>query len=473
MNTATMLSQVLAAHDSQRPLCLAGARLIDPACGLDALGHVWLRDGRIERIDAIKNIAAKADLKGDTASFLPDVGAETADGTTVVDVRGLVLAPALTDLCVRLREPGHEHEGLLSSELQAAMAGGVGTLVCLPDTDPVLDEPALIDMLRWRASRSGATRVLPLGALTAGLRGAELSEMAQLAEAGCIGFTQADHPLPPTPVLLRALQYAATFGLGVWLRPLEAGLGGGVAASGALATRLGLSGIPVAAETIAMHTVLELLRGMSAPPSVHFMRMSSAAGVALLRQAQAQGLPVTADVSINSLHLTDVDMGYFDTRARLVPPLRQQADRQALREALADGTLSALVSDHTPVTADEKTLPFAEATPGATGLELLLSLAWKWAADDGVPMARALAAVSQGPQQVLAASAGKPDAGPAGLQVGASADVMLWDPQAHWVAEPAVLQSQSHLTPFAGYELPGQVQALWLRGKLCGPRQRP
>ncbi len=460
MNT---FATALAALDPARPLCIAGARLVDPASGLDALGHVWLRGGRIERIDAIKNIATPADLQGASGVSMPQAAADES----MLDARGLVLAPALTDLCVRLREPGHEHEGLLSSELQAAMAGGVGTLVCLPDTDPVLDEPALIDMLRWRASRSGATRVLPLGALTAGLRGAELSEMAQLAESGCVGFTQADAALPVTPVLLRALQYAATFGLGLWLRPLDAGLGGGVAASGPMATRLGLSGVPVAAETIAMHTVLELMRGMSAPPRVHFMRLSSAAGVALLRQAQTQGLPVTADVSINSLHLTDVDTGYFDTRTRLVPPLRQQADRAALRQALADGTLSALVSDHAPVTADEKTLPFAEATPGATGLELLLSLACKWATEDGVPLARALATVTHGPQQVLAASSGA--APQPGVQVGATANLLLFDPQAHWVVQPQALQSQSHLTPFAGYELPVQRLALWLQGQRCNP----
>ncbi len=293
--------------------------------------------------------------------------------------------PGLVDLAVRLREPGHEHAGMLASEMAAAVAGGVTSVVCPPDTEPVLDEAGLVEMLRHRAERLQQARVFPLGALTRNLEGEVLTEMLHLTQAGCVGFSQAEVPLANTQALLRALQYASTFGYTVWLRPQELHLGKGVAASGPLATRMGLSGVPVAAETIALHTIFELVRSTQA--RVHLCRLSSAAGVALVRQAKAEGLPMTCDVSINSLHLTDMDIGYFDSRMRLNPPLRQQRDRDALRAGLADGTIDALVSDHTPVDEDAKTLPFAESEPGATGLELLLSLTLKWAQDSGIPSA--------------------------------------------------------------------------------------
>jgi dihydroorotase len=263
----------------------------------------------------------------------------------------------------------------------------------------------------------------------------------------------------------RALQYASTFGYSVWLRPQELHLGKGVAASGALATRLGLSGVPVAAETIALHTIFDLVRATRT--RVHLCRISSAAGVELVRQAKAEGLPVTCDVSINSLHLTDLDIGFFDSRMRLTPVLRQQRDRDALRAALADGTVDALVSDHTPVDEDAKALPFAESEPGATGLELLLSLTLKWAQDSGVGLSPALATVTRGPAAVLGASLG-PLADQIGtLRVGAMADLCVFDPLAHWVVEPSALCSQGKHTPFGGYELPGRVRATLVGGAIA------
>jgi dihydroorotase len=282
-----------------------------------------------------------------------------------------------------------------------------------------------------------------------------LTEMAELTESGCVGFTQAEVPLSSTQVLQRALQYAATYGFAVWLRPQELYLGKGVAASGPLATRLGLSGVPVAAETIALHTIFELMKTTGA--RVHLCRISSAAGVELVRQAKAAGLAVSCDVSINSLHLTDVDIGYFDSRARLTPPLRQQRDRDAIRAALGDGTVDALVSDHTPVDEDAKTLPFAEAEPGATGLELLLSLALKWAEDSGdaaKALPRALAVVTSAPAQVR-------------LVEGGVADLCVFDPQARWTVQADTLRSQGKHTPFSGYELPGQVRATVAAGQVA------
>ncbi|QDL55691.1 dihydroorotase [Rhodoferax aquaticus] len=425
-------------------ILIQSGRIIDPASGLDQVGDLAIADGKVLSIGS------------SPSGFAPD---------TTLQAQGLVVSPGLVDLSVRLGEPGHEHEGKLATELAAAVAGGVTTVVCPPDTDPVLDEPGLVEMLRYRAERLKLSRVFPLGALTRSLKGEVLTEMLELTQAGCVGFGQAEVALSNTQVLQRALQYASTFGYPVWLRPQEFHLGKGVAASGPLATRMGLSGIPVAAETIALHTIFELMRSTGAP--VHLCRISSAAGVALVRQAKQEGLPVTCDVSVNSLHLTDVDIGYFDSRMRLTPPLRQQRDRDALRAALADGTIDALVSDHTAVGEDEKALPFAESEPGATGLELLLSLALKWAQDSGLSIAQALATVSARPAQVLAKSKVAAAAGLGQLRVGAVADVCVFDPQAEWRVEPSALRSQGKHTPFGGYELQGRVRATLVAGHVA------
>jgi len=292
-----------------------------------------------------------------------------------------------------------------------------------------------------------------------------LTEMAELTEAGCIGFGQAEVPLANTQVMQRALLYAATYGYTVWLRPQELHLGKGVAASGSLATRLGLAGVPVAAETIALHTIFELVRATGA--RVHLCRISSAAGVALVRRAKDEGLPVSCDVSINSLHLTDNDIGYFDSRMRLSPPLRQQRDRDALREALADGTVDALVSDHTPVDEDAKTLPFAEAEPGATGLELLLGLSLKWAQENGLGLTRALAVLTSEPARVLGPALGTLQASAGQLVEGGVADVCVFDPGAAWTVAPEALRSQGKHTPFSGYELPARVRCTIAAGQLA------
>jgi dihydroorotase len=421
-------------------ILIKGGRVIDPASGFDSKVDVVLVNRTILAIETV------------ASDFCAD---------QVIDATGCIVCPGFVDLAVRLREPGHEHAGMLASELAAAVAGGVTSVVCPPDTDPVLDEPGLVEMLRFRAEKLKASRVFPLGALTRNLQGEVLTEMLALSDAGCVAFSQAEVPLANTQVLLRALQYASTFDHAVWLRPQEIHLGKGVAASGPLATRMGLSGVPVAAETIALHTIFELVRATSA--RVHLCRISSAAGVALVRQAKAQGLAVTCDVSINSLHLTDTDMGYFDSRMRLNPPLRQQRDRDALRAGLADGTIDALVSDHTPVDEDAKALPFAEAEPGATGLELLLSLALKWSRDDGVDLSRALAVLTSAPGQVLkgqAATLGQ-------LQVGGLADICVFDPAAHWLVEPTALRSQGKHTPFSGFELPGRVRCTVVGGRVA------
>ncbi|HSO44734.1 MAG TPA: dihydroorotase, partial [Rhodoferax sp.] len=391
--------------NKQKRVLIQGGQVIDPASGLDAQADVALANGAVL---AIQNIPS---------DFQPEI---------TIPAAGCLVLPGLVDLAVRLREPGNEHARMLESEMAAAMAGGVTSLVCQPDTDPVLDEPGLVEMLRFRAEKLEQARVYPLGALTRGLKGETLTEMVMLTDAGCVAFSQAEVMLGNTQVLQRAFQYATTFGYAVWLRPQDYFLGQGVAASGPLATRMGLSGVPVMAETIALHTIFELMRATGA--RVHLCRISSAAGVALVRQAKADGLKVTCDVSINSLHLTDADIGYFDSRARLNPPLRQQRDRDALRAGLLDGTIDALVSDHTPVDEDAKALPFAESEAGATGLELLLSLAYKWHQDSGAPLLRALQVVTDGPAQVLGAALGHRLGRTGRLQVGGLADVCVFDP---------------------------------------------
>ena len=428
-------------------ILIKGGRLIDPASGLDRIGDLAIAAGRIVAL-------------GEPTEFAAD---------RIVDASGLIVAPGLVDLAARLREPGHEHEGMLESELAAAAAGGVTSLVCPPDTDPVLDEPGLVEMLKFRARKLSRCRLFPLGALTKDLHGESLTEMAELTEAGCIGFSQAESPVRDTLVLNRALMYAATYGYTVWLRPHDAYLGNGVAASGAVATRLGLSGVPVMAETVALHTIFELMRATGA--RVHLCRISSAAGVALIRAAKKEGLAVTADVSINSLHLTDVDIGYFNPAMRLTPPLRQGRDRDALRAGLADGTLDALVSDHMPVAADEKNVPFAEATPGATGLELLLSLALRWAQDGGLPLSQALGVITAKPVSVLGDALGSLSVSAGRLVVGGVADVCVFDDKASWAVTPDALSSQGKHTPFAfetsGFELPAQVRMTVVAGHIA------
>jgi dihydroorotase len=424
-------------------ILIKNGRVVDPASGLDKVCDLAIAAGRIVSV-------------GDAASFTV---------SKVIDAGGCIVAPGLVDLAARLREPGHEHEGMLESEMAAAVAGGVTSLVCPPDTDPVLDEPGLVEMLKFRSEKLHQARVFPLGALTRRLEGEVLTEMVELTESGCVGFSQADTALANTQVLQRALQYASTFSYTVWLRPQDAHLGRGVAASGPLATRLGLSGVPVAAETIAMHTIFELVKITGA--RVHLCRLSSAAGVELMRQAKEQRLPVTCDVSINSLHFTDTDIGYFDSRMRLNPPLRQQRDRDALRQGLADGTIDALVSDHTPVKDDAKTLPFAEAEPGATGLELLLGLALKWGHDSGANLVDTLAVLTSRPAKVLGASLGTLQASVGRLAAGGVADVCVFDPQAEWTVTDSTLRSQGKHTPFSGYALPGRVRCTIAAGQVA------
>jgi dihydroorotase len=414
---------------------IRGARIVDPASKREREGDLFLADGLVAALDRAPD------------GWRPD---ET------IEARGLVAAPGLVDLSARLREPGFEYRATLESEMQAAVAGGVTTLACPPDTDPPLDEPGLVEMLTRRARSLQSARVHPLGALTVGLAGQRLAEMAELTEAGCMGFFQGRAPLPDLATLVQAMRYAASFGYTVWLRPEDSSLAQGVAHDGEVATRLGLPAVPVIAETIALRAILELMQVTGA--RIHLARLSSAAGVAIVAEAKSRGVPITCDVGVNHLHLSDRDIGDFDPMCNLAPPLRSAGDRDALRAGLAQGIIDAVCSDHTPVDEDAKQVPFAEAEPGATGLELLLPLTLQWGRESGLDLATTLARVTSEPARVLGVDAGR-------LAPGTSADICLFDPAARWVVEPARLASQGRNTPFLGAELAGRVVRTLVGGR--------
>ena len=414
---------------------ISRGRVIDPALELDRVTSVYIAEGAIAGVGE-----SPREWRADR----------------VIDAQGCIVCPGFVDLAARLREPGLEHKATLESELAAAAAGGVTGLACPPDTDPPLDEPGLVEMLKHRARVINLAHVYPVGALTLGLKGETLAEMSELAEAGCIAFSNADAAMPDTQMLYRATQYAATFGHRVWLRPQEPYLAhGGVAHDGEVATRLGLPGIPVFAETIALSTIFALVRETGV--QMHLCRLSSAPGVAMVRAAKADGLPITCDVDVHHLHLSDVDIGWFNPHANLMPPLRSTRDRDALRAGVADGTIDAICSDHSPVDDDGKQVPFGEAEPGATALELLLPLTLKWAREDEVPLIRALGALTSAPASIIGITT-------ATLRKGNAADVCVFDPAHAWTIRPDALRSQGKNTPYLGLELQGRVRYTLLAG---------
>ena len=420
---------------------IRNGRLVDPGNGTDKPADVFIAAGKIAGIGVMPD------------GFHAD---------RVIDAQNLVVCPGLVDLSARLREPGFEYKATLESEMDVAVAGGITSLSCPPDTDPPLDEPGLVEMLKHRARSLNQAHVYPLGALTQGLKGEKLTEMAELHDAGCIAFGQADVPLLNTRVMMQAMQYAATFGFCVWLRPQDTSLANkGVAHDGEVATRLGLPAIPVIAETLALSNIIIMMRETGA--RVHLCRISSAEGVAMVREARKQKLPLTCDVSVNHIHLSEMDIGFFDSHCHLVPPLRSLGDRDALRAGLEDGTIDAICSDHTPVDDDAKLLPFGEADTGATGLELLLPLTLKWSQQAKLPLAAALAKITAASAAILGIEAGS-------LATGAAADICIFDPDQDWQAEPANLKSQGRNTPFLGMELQGRVRYTLVDGKVVYER---
>lgn len=408
-------------------------RVVDPASGRDVVESVFIADGHIVALGQAPT------------GFAAD---------QLIDASGLIVCPGLIDLSARNLTQ--------ESELVAAVAGGITTACCPPDTDPPLDEPGLITPLLRRAESVGKVKVAPIGALTVGLQGSMLAELVNLGRAGCIAFSQAGRPLADNKTLRRALQYAATFDLPVWIHAEDPALANdGVAHEGEVAARLGLAGIPVSAETVALHTLIELAAETGA--RVHVTRLSSAAGVEIISRAKTRGARITCDVSIQALHYCDANIAYFDTHARLSPPLRSPHDRAGLRQGLSDGIIDALCSDHTPVSEDGKLLPFGEARPGAIGLELLLPLALRWAELEKRALTSALAPITCGPASVAGLPGGR-------LSAGAPADLCLFDANAHWTVDKDSLLSRYRNTPSWGETVRGQVKQTLIGGRVVFSR---
>jgi dihydroorotase len=423
-------------------LSIRNGRLVDPANSVDERLDVHIAEGLIVAV-------------GD-----PPLGF-TADRT--LDVRGQIVCPGLVDLCCRLREPGWEHKATIASETAAAAAGGVTTVCCPPDTRPIIDTPAVAQLVLQTAERAGFARVVPAGALTYGLEGEQISEMAALKQAGCAVMSHADRPIRNTLVLRRAMEYAATFGLTVFLHPEDAYLRDqGCVHEGRVSTRLGLPGIPEAAETVAVARDLALAEQTGA--HIHFRGLSSARATAMLLEAQARGLKVSADVSAHQLALTEADVDGFDSNCHVIPPLRTAADREALRQAVRRGAISAICSDHQPHEADAKLNPFPETAPGISAVETLLPLTLRLVAEEKMDLSTAIRRLTMDPAEILGLPIGR-------LDPGRTADVCVFDPAAAWKAGADTLVSRGHNTPFLGWELRGRVTRTLLAGRIVFERQ--
>lgn len=419
-------------------IAIRGGRLIDPANGVDAVRDLFIAEDTVAAIG------------------------EPPDGFRAereIDAGDRIVCPGFIDLCARLREPGQLHKATIASETRAAAQAGITTLLCAPDTDPVIDETAVVELIRRRAEAAGYARILTLGALTRGLKGEALTEMAALKEAGCAGVSNALKPVVNTQILRRALEYAATFDLTVFLSPLDPWLGAsGCVHEGQVATRMGLPGIPVAAETAALARDLSLIEDVGV--RAHVGRLSSAKAVTMLARARNDGLPVTADVSAHQLYLTEMDLAGFDSFCHVLPPLRSLADRDGLRAGLAEGVVDAVCSDHQPHEPDAKQQPFADTEPGISALDTLPALVLRLAEENVLPLSAAIKRLTSGPAQIL----GRTDIGHLGI--GATADVCILDPRRIWRLEKETLASRGHNSPFLGWQFQGRVSHTLLAGRV-------
>ncbi|MFG1417689.1 dihydroorotase [Xanthobacter sp. V0B-10] len=422
-----------------RPLLLANARIIDPSRGADFHGDVFLADGIIK--DAAFGIAS----------------AGIPEGAEVVDCKGAVAAPGLVDMRAFVGEPGFEHLETLASASHAAAAGGVTTLVCQPDTDPVVDDPAIVDFILRRARDTAVVRVHPMAAITRGMRGEEMTEVGLLKAAGAVAFTDAHHSVMNALVLRRALTYARDFDALIVHHTEDATLSKGAMNEGEFAARLGLAGIPKAAETIILERDLRLVAGVRG--RYHAAALTCAESLEVLQRAKEAGLPVTASVSVNHLSFNELDVLGYRTYFRLQPPLRAEEDRQALIHALSSGLIDVVVSDHVPQDVEGKRLPFSEAEPGAIGLETVLPAALRLVHSDAVDLVNLISALSTRPAQILGLKAGT-------LKPGAPADVTVFDPDMPFVLEPGQLKSRSRNTPFDGARLTGRVLRTIVAGEV-------
>ena len=415
-------------------LLIRKGRVIDPASGRDEVADLLAEDGRLARIGASLD----------------------APGAEIVEAEGHWVLPGLVDACVHLSVPGSGRAGDIASETRAAAAGGVTHLAAQPDCGPV-DSTAVVRLIREQAGQAGFARVLPVAALTQGLEGHQLAEMATLARAGCIAVGQGGAPVADALVLKRGLEYAATFDLPVMFRPQEAALSaGGCAHDGPVATRLGLPGIPAVAESVELARDLLLVEATGV--RAHFQQISSRDSLPLLRAAKARGLPVTADVSVHHLLLDESAVEGFNSQCHVIPPLRGAADREALLAAVADGTIDAVCSQHQPVGSSSKAAPFPSTKPGISGLDTLLPLMLKLAEDGALPLARALDAVTAAPARCLGIQAGHLEPGrPASLCVLAADESRTLS--SHWL-------SAGRNSPWLHSRLPGVVKLTVCQGRV-------
>ncbi len=416
---------------------ILNARLLDPASRRDETGGVLVVDGVISELG-------------------PSVR-EAPEGAVVVDADGACLAPGLVDMRVHFGEPGEEEKETFDSGSAAALAGGVTSLALLPDTDPPVDDPAMVEYVARRARRARGVKVHPMGALTRGLEGRQLAEIGLLKEAGAVGFTDGPKPLADSRVMRRALAYAGAFGAMVVQRPEDMSLApAGVMNESALATRLGLTGIPNAAEVILLERDLRLVELTGA--RYHAAQISTAEAVAAIRMAKARGLPVTADASPHHLMLNELEVEGYRTFAKVRPPLRSEADRRALVEGLVDGTLDAVASDHRPQDQDEKRLPFGDAEFGAIGVETMLPVCLGLVHDGTLDLLDLLDRLTRAPADLLGLDAGR-------LAVGRAADLVLFDPERPWRIEETDLHSLAKNTPFENRLVQGRVLRTFVDGR--------
>ncbi|HBA36038.1 MAG TPA: dihydroorotase [Gammaproteobacteria bacterium] len=418
-------------------LAVCGGRVIDPATATDHITDLFIHGDKI--------IA-----HGEKPSGF------SIDET--IDARNTVVCPGLVDLSARLGEPGTEQKGTIASEARAAALGGITTLCCLPDTDPVIDEPATVEFIKRRARDANQARVLPLGALTRGLQGEQLSEMSALYQEGCPAMTQANGAIRDTRVLLRAMQYAASLDIPIILRPQDPWLAGkGCMHEGAIATQLGLPGVPAIAETVAIGQIMALAR--QARVRVHFSKISSRFSLSLIEQAKSEGLRVTADVSINQLYLTEDDLLGFNSQCHVVPPLRSRHDREVLRQALASGLLDVICSDHWPHETDAKLAPFPSTEPGISGFDTYFSLLYGLVEQGVIDWAQLIRLASARPADILNIEAGS-------LAIGQPADISIFDPTVEWQVSPEAMFSSGVNTPFSGRKLRGRVRCTLINGQV-------
>ncbi len=419
---------------------IRGARLLDPSNQLDTTADLYINNGRIVGIGA------------------PPEGWSGPDDGQEVNADGLWAIPGVIDGWARLREPGLEHKATIATESLAAVASGITTLCMPPDTDPVLDDIAVARFIKRRAQLSGRARVVCIAAMTQGLNGELLAEMAELAEGGCVAVSNTHRPMRDLRLLRRAMEYATTFGIQVIVEARDASLSkGGCAHDGAVATRLGLPGIPVAAETASLTQLLALVEETGT--HVHITNLSARRSVELIERAKSDGLPITASVSAHQLWLSEMDTDTLCGTTHVIPPLRSLRDRDALRAGVASGVIDCIVSDHQPHEPDAKLAPFPATEPGISGLETLLPLTLKLADEGAIPMERALEAITRAPAKLL----GLHDAGQ--LAIGARADIALIDPDTLWTLDEDTLRSAGSNTPFIGWDFAHQVAATWVNGK--------